>query len=61
MPTPSQLIAKARRQTYSNSVSYTNDDALLDLNNRLNTLYSRVQSEVDEGHHWDYSTANTVV
>lgn len=61
MSTPVQLIAKARRQTYSNSVSYTSDDALLDLNNRLQTLYSRVQSEVDEGHHWDYSTAATAI
>lgn len=61
MSTPSQLIAKARRQSYSNSVSYVDADAVLDLNNRLQVLYSRIQSEVDEGHHWDYGTANTVV
>lgn len=61
MSTPAQLITKARRQSYSNSVSYIDADAILDLNNRLQILYSRVQSEVDEGHHWNYATADTVI
>lgn len=61
MSTPSQIIAKARRQTYSNSVSYTDSDAILDLNNRLQILYSRVQSEVDEWHHWNYWITDSVV
>lgn len=60
MSTPTQLIAKARRQTYSNSTSYTDTDASLDLNNRLAILYSRVQTEVDEGHFWTWATSATV-
>jgi hypothetical protein len=61
MSTPAQLISKAQRQTYSNTSSYPNTDALLDLNNRLQILYSRIQTEVDEGYFWNYATANTVV
>lgn len=61
MSTPAQIISKAQRQTYSNATSYPNTDALLDLNNRLQILYSRIQSEVDEGYFWNYSTGNTVV
>jgi len=38
MSTPAQLVAKARRQTHSNSVSYTDSDAILDLNNRYQTI-----------------------
>jgi len=60
MSTPSQLITKARRQTHSNSFSYTDDDALLDLNNRYQTIIWRIQTEVDEGHYWDWLTDDTV-
>jgi len=48
MSTPTQLIAKARRQTHSNSVSYSDSDAILDLNNRYEQIIGRIQTEVDE-------------
>lgn len=60
MSTPSQIIAKAQRQTASNSTSYPSTDAILDLNNRLAILYSRIQKEVDEGWFWNYATADLV-
>lgn len=60
MSTPANIIAKARRQTGSNSVSYIDADAILDLNNRRAILHSRIQKEVDEGHFWNYGITNTV-
>ena len=60
MSTPTDLVAKARRQTGSNSTSYTSDDAILDLNNRLSILYSRIQKEIDEGWFWTYATFDTI-
>jgi len=59
MSTPSEIIAKARRQTHSNSVSYTDSDAILDLNNRRQTIIWRIQTEVDEWHFWTWVTDTT--
>lgn len=59
MSTPSAIIAKARRQTHSNSVSYTDSDAILDLNNRYQTIIWRIQTEVDEWHFWTWVTDTT--
>lgn len=60
MSTPSELISKARRQTHSNSVSYTDSDAILDFNNRYQTIIWRIQTEVDEWHFWTWVTDATV-
>ena len=59
MSTPTQLIAKARRQTHSNSVSYSDSDAILDLNNRYEQIIGRIQTEVDEWHFWTWVTDTT--
>lgn len=59
MSTPSEIIAKARRQTHSNSVSYADSDAILDLNNRYQAIIWRIQTEVDEWHFWTWVTDTT--
>ncbi len=53
------IIDKARRQSHASSVNYTNDDALLDLNNRRSDMIGRIQSEVDEGWYWTWAIPDT--
>jgi len=51
-----QIIAKARRQAHTNATSYTDADAIIDLNDVYQDIIWDIVTYIDEDYFWDKST-----
>jgi len=60
MDTTNQITTYVRRRTFSNSVSYPNADALIDLNVRYRRVITAITSKVQD-FFWTWATFPTVV